>query len=71
MYEEKERRATMSMSNENKEYCQCKRITSITTEDDGEGFGYWDVCCTCGKHIEDGYHYYNHYDGEDHEDIDY
>ncbi len=30
-------------------------------------FGYWDVCVDCGKKIENGYHYYNHYDGEDHE----
>ena len=32
-------------------------------------WGYWDVCCTCGKPLEDGFHYYNHYDGEDHDDI--
>ena len=24
----------------------------------------------CGKPLEDGFHYYNHYDGEDHDDID-
>lgn len=23
-----------------------------------------------GKPLEDGFHYYNHYDGEDHDDID-
>ncbi|MDO4535731.1 MAG: hypothetical protein Q4B63_07990 [Clostridium perfringens] len=51
------------------EFCNCGRCTSITTgfEDD---WGYWDVCVNCGKKIEDGYHYYNHYDGEDHDDID-
>lgn len=51
------------------EFCTCKELHSITTgfEDD---FGYWDVCCDCGRKIEDGYHYYNHYDGEDHDDID-
>lgn len=50
-----------------KKYCNCKNSSSITTgfEDD---FGYWDVCCDCGKRIEDGYHYYNHYDGEDHDE---
>ena len=32
--------------------------------------GYWDACCNCGKKIEDGHHFYNHYDGEDHDDID-
>ena len=48
------------------EYCNCKSVACVTTgfEDD---FGYWDVCITCGKKIEDGHHYYNHYDGEDHE----
>lgn len=48
------------------EYCNCKGIKSITTgfEDD---FGYWDVCDNCGKKIEGGHHYYDHYDGEDHE----
>lgn len=50
-------------------YCNCG-AASITTVDDGDGFGYWDVCCNCGKRLEDGHHYYNHYDGEDHEDID-
>lgn len=51
------------------EYCQCKNCTSITSVDDGE-WGYWDVCCACGRPLEDGYHYYNHYDGEDHDYID-
>lgn len=52
----------------NNDYCKCKHIKSITTEE--EDFGYWDVCCQCGKRIENGFHYYNHYDGEDHDDID-
>ena len=49
------------------EFCKCEELSSVTTgyEDD---FGYWDVCCKCGKKIEDGHHYYNHYDGEDHDD---
>lgn len=51
----------------NNDYCKCKHIKLITTEED---FGYWDVCCQCGKRIENGFHYYNHYDGEDHDDID-
>ena len=48
------------------EYCSCTTRTAITTgfEDD---WGYWDVCVDCGKRLEDEYHYYNHYDGEDHE----
>ena len=36
-------------------------------EDD---FGYWVVCTKCRRKLEGGHHYYNHYDGEDHEDID-
>ena len=49
-------------------YCKCKGIQSITSEI--EDFGYWDVCCKCRKPLEDGFHYYNHFDGEDHDDID-
>lgn len=48
---------------ENKlEFCQCKRRTSRTSGYDDE-WGYWYVCCTCGRRIEGEYHYYNHYDG--------
>ena len=49
------------------EFCECEVMSSVTIgyEDD---FGYWDVCCKCGKKIEDGHHYYDHYDGEDHDD---
>ena len=50
------------------EYCTCKQRSNITSEI--EEWGYWDVCCQCGKKIEDGFHYYNHYDVEDHDDID-
>lgn len=47
------------------EYCGCG-CSSLTSgfEDD---FGYWDVCTKCGKRIYDGYHFYDHYDGVDHE----
>lgn len=51
------------------EYCTCSNPSSITTGFE-DSCGYWDVCHDCGKRIEDGYHYYNHYDGEDHDDID-
>jgi len=46
------------------EYCSCSN-KSVTTgfEDD---FGFWDVCVNCGKRLEDGFHYYNHYDASDH-----
>lgn len=50
------------------DYCKCKNCTSLTSQIDE--FGYWDVCCDCGKPLEDGFHYYNHYDGEDHDDAD-
>lgn len=53
----------------NDEYCTCMSPSSVTTgyEDD---FGYWEVCCDCGKRIEDCHHYYNHNDGEDNDEID-
>ena len=49
-------------------YCKCKGSMSITAgyEDD---FGYWDICTKCGKKIEGGHHFYNHYDGKDHEEF--
>lgn len=43
-------------------------LVAITAVEDE--WGYWDVCCDCDKPLEDGFHYYNHYDGEDHDDID-
>lgn len=50
------------------EYCKCNSIKALTTGFDDD-FGYWDVCVTCGKKIEGGHHFYNHYDGEDHEEF--
>lgn len=52
----------------NNGYCKCKHIKLIPMEE-GD-FCYWDVCYQCGKHIKNGFHYYNHCDGEDHDDID-
>lgn len=49
------------------DYCKCEHPVLTAVEDD---WGFWDVCTRCGKRIEDGYHYFNHYDGEDHVDID-
>lgn len=49
----------------NIEYCKCSNIKSVTAGFADE-LGFWDVCCTCGKRIEGGHHYYNHYDGKDH-----
>ncbi len=56
---------------DNSEFCSCKKLRSITSDTESSEFGYWDTCCICGKHLEDGFHYYNHYDGEDHDDIDF
>lgn len=49
-------------------YCKCAYPFSVTSENDE--LGYWDVCGKCGKPLEDGFHYYGHYDGEDHDDIE-
>lgn len=59
-----------SIRNIKNDYCKCENVSSITTQEDSEGFGYWDICCKCGKRLEGEHHYYNHYDGEDHDDID-
>lgn len=50
------------------DFCMCKTISSITIgfEDD---WGYWDVCTKCKKKIKDSHHFYNHYDGKDHEEF--
>ena len=50
-------------------YCQCKIRSAVTSDVESDDFGYWDICCDCGKRIEFGYHEYNHYDGEDHDDV--
>lgn len=50
-------------------YCKCHNPSYVTSQI--ENLRYWDVCCDCGKPIEDGFHYYNHCDGEDHDDIDF
>ena len=55
---------------EKEEFCKCKHRSGITSDTESDEFGYWDICCDCGKRIEDGFHYYNYYDGEDHDDID-
>lgn len=60
--------SNLEVNSDKIKYCQCKNCTTITSVV-GE-WGYWDVCCTCGKPLEGGFHYYNHYDGEDHDDPD-
>lgn len=51
---------------ENNRFCNCTGSKTITSGY-GDDFGYWDVCVKCGRIIEDGYHFYDHYDGDDHE----
>ena len=52
------------------EYCTCNGRSSVYSDTESNEFGYWLVCNNCNKKIEDEFHYYNHYDGEDHDDID-
>ena len=50
------------------DYCKCPGRGMLTS-----GFNDWyeyDVCCNCGKIIEDSFRSLNHYDGEDHVDYD-
>ena len=55
---------------EENDYCTCNGCSSVSADTTSSDFGYWDICNNCNKRIEDGFHYYNHYDGEDHDDID-
>ena len=57
-------------TNENKIYCTCGIAPSMYADTESSDFGYWYVCSRCNKRIEDGFHYYNHFEGEDHDDID-
>lgn len=50
-------------------YCKCQDRPAVSSV--VEEFGYWDVCCKCGRPLENGFHFYNHYDGEDHDDDDW
>ena len=47
----------------NNDYCKCKNVSKITT--DYNDFYEFDICCTCGKILEDSYRPLNHFDGED------
>ncbi|MBS6339553.1 MAG: hypothetical protein KH501_01280 [Eubacterium limosum] len=40
-----------------KEFCECKNSSSCYSEMDD--FGFWYICCDCGKVIEDTYEYFN------------
>ena len=60
---------TIESEEKENEYCTCG-IASIYADTESSDFGYWDVCSACNKKIEDCFHYYNHYDGEDHDDVE-
>lgn len=51
------------------EFCTCGNITGTCSDTKSSSLGYWDICANCNKKIEDEFHYYNHYDGQDHDDI--
>lgn len=51
-------------------FCKCKYPHGNSVDTETSEFGYWFVCNECGLRIEDDFHYYNHYDGEDHDDLD-
>lgn len=51
------------------DFCKCKTVTAISAE--SSDFGYYDLCESCGKPLEDGFHYFNHSDGEDYEGLGY
>lgn len=54
-----------------KGFCECENSTGSWADVESSEWGYWDICCDCGKRYDDGFHYYNHYDGADHDDIDF
>lgn len=53
-----------------KNFCKCKSPHGSSVDTESSEWGYWDVCDKCGLRIEDNFYYYNHYDGEDHDDLD-
>lgn len=46
------------------EYCKCEHSSSLYTNI--LEWGEQDICSDCNKPVEDGFRYFNHYDGEDH-----
>ena len=68
--EKKEEKQEKNVEKEINEFCTCYNISGVYSDTQSSSFGYWDICANCNKKIEDGFHYYNHYDGEDHDDID-
>lgn len=59
-----------SNTNKESEYCTCNGRSSVYADTESNDFGYWLICSDCNKKIEDEFHDYNHYDGEDHDDVD-
>lgn len=65
----KQKEKGKNIKKEINEFCTCDNIIGTYSDIESSGFGYWDICANCNKKIEDGFHYYNHYDGEDNDDI--
>lgn len=59
-----------SNSKKKNEYCTCSGRSSVYADTESNDFGYWLVCSDCNKKIEGEFHEYDHYDGEDHDDIE-
>lgn len=51
------------------EYCICSYPRGTTSNTKSDDWGYRDICCNCGRRLENGFHYYIYYDGEDHYDM--
>ena len=46
-------------------YCSCKALYSSTIEP--VDVGYWDVCTICGKRIQNCFHYYPEFKGQEYD----
>ena len=50
------------------DYCKCKSVGTVTS--DFNDYYEFDICCNCGKIIENSFRELNHYDGKDHVNYD-
>ena len=48
----------------NNDYCKCSNVNEVTTS--FNDFYEFDICCSCGKILEDSCRPLNHFDGEYH-----
>jgi len=59
------------MKMETDELCNCNGAYPIYSDTESSEFGYYYRCSHCDKKIDGEIHYYNHYDGEDHDDVEF